>query len=90
MKYLDNTGLSYLWSKIKPLINAKQNKLVSGTNIKTVNNQSILGSGNINIVNTIYPVGSIYMSVTETSPETFSITALNSPQVTSWRPIEKS
>lgn len=29
--------------------NNKQNELVSGTNIKTINNQSILGSGNINI-----------------------------------------
>ncbi len=30
-------------------INAKQNTLVSGSNIKTINNQSILGSGNIDI-----------------------------------------
>lgn len=30
-------------------INSKQDTLVSGTNIKTVNNQSILGSGNIEI-----------------------------------------
>ena len=29
--------------------NSKQDKLVSGTNIKTVNNQSLLGSGNITI-----------------------------------------
>ena len=29
--------------------NGKQNTLVSGTNIKTVNNQSLLGSGNISI-----------------------------------------
>ena len=29
--------------------NGKQNSLVSGTNIKTINNQSILGSGNITI-----------------------------------------
>lgn len=29
--------------------NNKQNTLVSGTNIKTINNQSILGEGNINI-----------------------------------------
>jgi len=29
--------------------NAKQNTLVSGTNIKTINNQSLLGSGNIEI-----------------------------------------
>ena len=31
------------------LANGKQDALVSGTNIKTINNQSILGSGNINI-----------------------------------------
>lgn len=29
--------------------NSKQNALVSGTNIKTINNQSLLGSGNIDI-----------------------------------------
>ena len=45
-KYLDDTGLSYLWGKIN---NKKQDKLVSGTNIKTINNQSLLGSGNITI-----------------------------------------
>jgi hypothetical protein len=31
------------------LANGKQDKLVSGTNIKTINNTSILGSGNISI-----------------------------------------
>ena len=31
------------------LANSKQDTLVSGTNIKTINNQSILGNGNINI-----------------------------------------
>lgn len=30
-------------------VDKKQNILVSGTNIKTINNQSLLGSGNINI-----------------------------------------
>lgn len=30
-------------------VNAKQDALVSGTNIKTINNESILGSGNISI-----------------------------------------
>jgi hypothetical protein len=45
-KYLDSTGLAYLWGKIKEKF---QVKLVSGTNIKTINNQSLLGSGNISI-----------------------------------------
>lgn len=31
------------------ILNTKQDTLVSGTNIKTINNQSILGSGNITI-----------------------------------------
>lgn len=70
MNYLDKTGLTYVWSKLKPLFNAKQDTLISGTNIKTINNTSVLGSGNIDIINTIYPVGSIYMSVTNTSPST--------------------
>ena len=38
--------------------NNKQNELVSGSNIKTINNTSLLGSGNINIEGTIYTAGS--------------------------------
>lgn len=49
---------------------SKQDTLVSGTNIKTINNQSILGSGDLDILNMVYPVGSIYMSVNSTSPAT--------------------
>lgn len=45
-KYLDYTGLSYFWGKLKAYF---QQKLVSGTNIKTINDQSLLGSGNITI-----------------------------------------
>lgn len=36
-------------TEIRGLINNKQDKLVSGTNIKTINNESILGKGNITI-----------------------------------------
>ena len=36
-------------SQISTALNAKQDTLVSGTNIKTINNQSILGSGNIEV-----------------------------------------
>ena len=34
---------------IKEALNTKQDTLVSGTNIKTINNTSLLGSGNIDI-----------------------------------------
>lgn len=47
-KYLDNNGMLYFWGKLKTYF---QEKLVSGTNIKTINNQSILTSGNIYVPN---------------------------------------
>ena len=49
-KYLDYTGLQRFWDKVKTfLTNGYQPKLVSGTNIKTINNESLLGSGNISV-----------------------------------------
>lgn len=39
----------YTKTQTDNLLNAKQNTLISGTNIKTINNQSILGSGDISI-----------------------------------------
>lgn len=39
----------YNKTEIEEKLGEKQQKLVSGTNIKTINNQNILGSGNINI-----------------------------------------
>lgn len=47
-----------------PSDTSRQEKLVSGTNIKTINGQSVLGSGDIQS----YPVGSIYLSTSSTSP----------------------
>ena len=38
-----------LIDKVNELVDNKQDNLVSGTNIKTINNQSLLGSGNIDI-----------------------------------------
>lgn len=49
-----------------------QEKLVSGTNIKTINNNSILGSGNINITGSS-PVGSITMFAGSTAPSGYLI-----------------
>lgn len=45
-QFLDATGLLHLWTKMKTVF---QEKLVSGTNIKSINGNSILGEGNINI-----------------------------------------
>lgn len=36
-------------AKVSQLETSKQDKLVSGTNIKTINGQSLLGSGDITI-----------------------------------------
>lgn len=66
----------YEKSEVDTALNSKQNSLVSGTNIKTVNNTSLLGSGNISVgggglgFDDIYPIGSIYMSVNNVSPST--------------------
>lgn len=50
-KYLDDTGLSHFKAKN----DAKyQDKLTSGTNIKSINNSSILGSGNLTTPDTKY------------------------------------
>lgn len=47
--YLRESGVKWLWEKIKTLLSAKQDKLVSGSNIKTINGASILGSGDVSI-----------------------------------------
>ena len=48
--YVDKAGLLYYWGKLKTYLTTNfQAKLVSGTNIKTINNTSLLGSGNISI-----------------------------------------
>lgn len=39
----------YTESEVDSALTGKQAKLISGTNIKTINNQSLLGSGNIDI-----------------------------------------
>lgn len=52
------TALDPIQKQIDDLANGKQDALVSGTNIKTINNTSILGSGNIDIsTGTTYTAG---------------------------------
>lgn len=49
--YVKTEDLNNYYNKTETnsLLNAKQNTLISGTNIKTINNQNILGEGNIDI-----------------------------------------
>lgn len=54
--YLDKSGLTYFWGKIKGFLNNKQDTLVSGTNIKTINSTSLLGSGDISIPASPYEI----------------------------------
>ena len=49
----------------KSSLNSKQDKLVSGTNIKTINSQSLLGSGNISIESTSITVDSALSTTSE-------------------------
>ena len=51
-----NNGSLIASGTVYTALQAKQDKLTSGTNIKTINNQSILGSGNVDISAPIYVV----------------------------------
>ena len=73
-KYLDETGLLYFWGKLK---NYYQAKLVSGTNIKTINNESILGSGNI----TVSGSGGDHVELTQAEYDLLSMTEKNNGTV---------
>lgn len=55
---IDGNGAS-----VDTLLSGKQNTLVSGTNIKTINNTSLLGSGNISITSGSGTVTSVGMTV---------------------------
>ena len=59
-RHLDNlstVGLKNITSHVKDIteteLNSKQDKLVSGTTIKTINGEWLLGSGNIEVATTI-------------------------------------
>lgn len=47
----------------------KQDALVSGTNIKTINSTSLLGSGDINVGSEKLPIGSIKLYAGSTAPD---------------------
>lgn len=59
-KFVDYSGVSKLWKDLKTYVASiaatKQDPLVSGTNIKTINGQSVLGSGDITLDLSLYKV----------------------------------
>lgn len=75
---VDDVELTYVTETLLDSeLEKKQDKLVSGTNVRTINGNSILGNGDIvikndnaDILNLVYPVGSIYLSVNEVNPST--------------------
>ena len=72
-EYLLKSEAETLYAPLDAILN-KQDKLISGTNIKTINNQNILGSGNITISFTEQYKGTITgVSVNGTSIATSGI-----------------
>lgn len=63
--YIGSLDPYYTPEQIDNLLDARQDTLVSGTNIKTINGVDVLGAGDIIIsykLDEVYPVGSVYMS----------------------------
>ena len=60
-KIVRGADLSVVGSQVKSKLLLKQDTLISGTNIKTINGESVLGSGNLN-VSTIGPFKGYYSS----------------------------
>lgn len=53
-KFINVTGLGAIRTWVLTKLGLKQDTLVSGTNIKTINNTSLLGSGNVDIENDVF------------------------------------
>lgn len=66
--YNENSIKAQSGKAVAEAINGKQDTLVSGTNIKTINNQSILGSGNLEISGGSQITVDDALSATSTNP----------------------
>lgn len=77
--YLNKTGLAYFWAKIKSALAGKQNTLISGTNIKTVNGSSLLGSGNLEVGATAMTDAQVEAAVDAAFPYTAVTITLTNP-----------
>jgi hypothetical protein len=77
------TGTLSSQTDLQNALNAKQNTLVSGTNIKTLEGQSLLGSGNIDLSKSDVGLGNVDNTADADKPvSTATQTALNAKQAT--------
>ena len=94
----NNTLTDFSWIKtgsgntsLQSVLDTKQTTLISGTNIKTINGESILGSGNITIeggsggsgtdTNAIHKTGDETISGTKTLQGTLSVNTTNGGEI---------
>ena len=74
--FIDGTGLGTLRDWVLGKLGTKQDTLISGTNIKTVNNNSLLGSGNVSIQTGVIRVdltAAQYAALTVKDPNTLYV-----------------
>lgn len=73
--YVDDTSTTnkFVTSSDKTTWNAKQDALVSGTNIKTINSGSLLGSGNL----TLFDSSNVKTAYNTTSGNVYDVTYIN-------------
>ena len=73
--YVDDTSTTnkFVTASDKTTWNAKQDALVSGTNIKTINSASILGSGNL----TLFDSSNVKTAYNTTSGNVYDVTYIN-------------
>lgn len=74
MAFLDETGLTYFWSKVKGNINNTVSNHANNKSNPHGVTKAQVGLGNVDnvsrasILQSVYPVGAIYMSISSTSP----------------------
>ena len=76
-----NTGDNAINSLYSGLATSKQDTLVSGTNIKTINSNSLLGSGNVS-VGTVTSVSALTLGTTGTDLSSSIATGTSTPVIT--------
>lgn len=87
MKYLDKTGLTYFWNKIKSSLNNKQDKLTAGENITITNNViSATGGDDIDEV----PINTIVEYEGDTVPDGWELVEESEEETLNYISVNKN